>query len=87
MGSSASGCQSSSAGRLLVVGWTQMCSSGVQTGGTVLGHVVMVSDPKRRPFLPGSSPGRSQGFPPEDGVGERIEKRERDKERILQLRK
>lgn len=50
MGSSASGCQAASAGCLLIVGWAQVCSSGVQAGETVLGYVVMVSDPKRRPL-------------------------------------
>lgn len=51
MGSSVSGCQAASARCLLVVGWAQVCSSGVQAGEMVLGYVVMVSDPERRPSL------------------------------------
>lgn len=51
MGSSASGCQSASAGHLLGASWVQVCSFGVQAKGTGLGHVLMVSNPKRTPSL------------------------------------
>ena len=37
--------------------------------------------------VPGSSPGRIQGFSREDGVGKKDRNRERNKERILQLRR
>ena len=38
-------------------------------------------------MIPGSSPGRIQGFSREDGVGKKDRNRERNKERILQLRR
>ena len=37
--------------------------------------------------LPGSSPGWIQGFPRKDGISKKDRNRERDKERILRLRK
>ena len=37
--------------------------------------------------VPGCSPDWIQGFPREEGVGEKDRNKERDKERILQLRK
>ena len=39
------------------------------------------------PAVPGSSPGWDHGFPREDSIGEKDRNRERDRERILQLRK